>query len=292
MWVVGWDLALTQPNAEVTGAALAELELLVVQDLFLNETARRFATVFLPATSAFERDGTFMNSERRVQRVRTTVAPPGDAKPDWEIVSLLAGALGRADLFDYRGPAEIWEEIRRVWAPGAGMSYARLEAPGGLQWPCPDEHHSGTTILHAERFGGSIGVKASLRAIEYRPAPEQPTAEFPLVLVTGRSLYQFNAGTMTGRSATQSLRPTDTLEVSADDASTFGVTDGARVRVRSRYGEALLPAEVTARVPSGTVFATFNDPRTLVNRVTGPDRDPHTHTPGYKVTAVRVEPID
>ena len=257
----------------------AQLELLVVQDLFLNETARRFGTVFLPATSAFEKDGTFMNSERRIQRVRATVAPPGDAKPDWEIVCLLAGALGRADLFDYRGPAEIWEEIRRVWAPGAGMSYARLDAPGGLQWPCPDEHHPGTTILHAERFGGNIGVKASLRAIEYRPAPEQPTAEFPLVLVTGRSLYQFNAGTMTGRSATQSLRPTDTLEVSADDASTFGVTDGARVRcpqplwrsVAARRGH-------RDRVPAGTVFATFNDPPHVREpRHRTRSRSPHPH---------------
>jgi len=291
LWVVGWDLALTQPNAHGTGEALANLDLLVVQDLFLNETARRFATVFLPAASAFEKDGTFMNSERRVQRVRSTVVPPGDAKPDWEIVCLLAGALGRADLFDYRSPADIWEEIRRVWTPGAGMTHRRLEAPGGLQWPCPDEHHPGTTILHTDRFGGSLGVRASLRAINERPAPERPTDEFPLVLVTGRSLYQFNAGTMTGRSATQSLRPTDSLEVSADDASTFGLTDGARVRVCSRYGEALLPVEVTARVAPGTVFATFNDPRTFVNRVTGPHRDLQTNTPDYKVTAVRVEPI-
>ena len=178
-----------------------------------------------------------------------------------------------------------------MWAPGAGMTYPRLEAPGGLQWPCPDEHHPGTTILHAERFGGSLGSKATLRAVEYRPAPEQPTHEFPLVLVTGRSLFQFNAGTMTGRSATRSLRPTDLLEVSAADAATFGLVDGERVRISSRYGEALLPAEVSTRVPRGTVFSTFNDPRTLVNRVTGPHRDRFTNTPDYKVTAVRVERI-
>ena len=290
LWVVGWDLALTQPNADVTSRALATLDVLVVQDLFLNETARQFGTVFLPAASAFEKDGTFMNSERRIQRVRTAVAPPGAAKPDWEIVSLLAGALGRADLFDYRGPADIWEEIRQVWAPGAGMTYERLEVPGGLQWPCPDEHHPGTTILHAERFGGGA-AKASLHAFDHRPAPEQPNDEFPLVLVTGRSLYQFNAGTMTGRSATQSLRPTDRLEISVDDAATLGVTDGERVRVSSRHGTAMLPAEITDRVSPGTVFATFSDPRTLVNRVTGPHRDHFTNTPDYKVTAVRVERV-
>jgi formate dehydrogenase major subunit len=291
LWVVGWDLALTQPNADVTGEALANLDLLVVQDLFLNETARRYGTVFLPAASAFEKDGTFMNSERRIQRVRAAVAPPGDAKPDWEIVVLLAAALGRADLFDYRSPVDIWEEIRQVWTPGAGMTYPRLDAPGGLQWPCPNENHPGTTILHAEHFGGSLGVRASLRAIEYRPAPEQPTDELPLVLVTGRSLYQFNAATMTGRSAIQTLRPTDTLEVNVVDASTFGLTDGALVRVSSRYGEAVLPAEVSGRVPQGTVFATFNDPQVCVNRLTGPHRDLDTNTPDYKVTAVRVEPV-
>jgi len=292
LWVVGWDLALTQPNADVTRDALANLELLVVQDLFLNETARLFGTVFLPAASSFEKEGTFMNSERRVQRVRPAVAPPGDAKPDWEIVAMLASALGRKDLFDYQSPADVWEEIRQVWAPGAGMTYQRLDAPGGLQWPCPDEKHPGTTILHAERFGRDLGAKATLRTIDYRPAPEQPTDDFPLVLVTGRSLYQFNAATMTGRSATRHLRPTDTLEVSAADASEFGIVDGEPVRVRSRYGEAVLPAETTERVLPGTVFATFNDPATLLNRVTGPHRDPDTNTPDYKVTAVRIEPID
>jgi formate dehydrogenase major subunit len=291
LWVVGWDLALTQPNANVTGAALANVDLLVVQDLFLNETARQFGTVFLPAASAFEKDGTFMNAERRVQRVRPALAPPGDAKTDWEIVCLLASALGRGDLFDYPSAADVWEEIRQVWAPGAGMTYARLDAPGGLQWPCPSEHHPGTTMLHTERFGRGIGAKAALCPIDYRPAPEEPTDEFPLVLVTGRSLYQFNAATMTGRSATRELRPTDTLEISAADMTRIGIVHGEPVRVRSRHGDVVLPAEVTARVEPGTVFATFNDPRTLLNRVTGPHRDPDTNTPDYKVTAVQVERI-
>jgi formate dehydrogenase major subunit len=289
LYVVGWDILLTQPNTNATRRSLDNLDALIVQDLFLTETARDHATVFLPAASAFEKDGTFMNSERRVQRVRAAVAPPGEAKPDWEITCLLAAALGRADLFDYRGPADIWEEIRRVWLPGAGITYERLDAGGGLQWPCPDEAHPGTTRLHDLAFGGAVGERAALRPIEHRPTSEQTSDEYPLVLVTGRSLYQFNAGTMTARSSTQLLRATDRLEICPEDAAAIGVDDGEIVQLRSRYGEASLPIEVTTRVATGVVFATFNDPSTLVNHLTGPHRDSHTNTPEYKVTAVSVE---
>jgi formate dehydrogenase major subunit len=289
LYIVGWDILLTQPDMNTTRRALDNLDALIVQDLFLNETARDHATVFLPAASAFEKDGTFMNSERRVQRVRAAVAPPGDAKPDWQITCLLAAALGRGDLFDYGEPSDIWEEIRRVWQPGAGMTYSRLDLPGGLQWPCPDEAHPGTTTLHDRAFGGVIGVRAGLQPVSHQPSPEQPTDEFPLVLVTGRSLYQFNAGTMTTRSATQRLRETDRLEICAEDAAAVGAHDGDLVHIQGRYGEASLPIEITNRVAAGVVFATFNDPATLVNRLTGPHRDTHTNTPEYKLTAVRVE---
>jgi formate dehydrogenase major subunit len=288
LYVVGWDILLTQPNLEVTHRALANLDALVVQDLFLNETARHHASVFLPATSSFEKEGTFMNSERRVQRVRAAVTPRGNAKPDWEIVRLLAAELGYAAHFDHADPEAIWDEIRALWPAGAGMSYARLDV-AGLQWPCPDETHPGTTRLHGEAFGGGIGRRAALRAIEPVPSPEEVSDEYPLLLVTGRSLYQFNAGTMTGRSATQQLRSTDLLEVCAGDASTLGLTDGEVVVVRSRHGAASLPVRVTARVAAGAVFATFNDPETLLNHLVGPHRDTYTNTPDYKVTAVRLE---
>jgi formate dehydrogenase major subunit len=178
-----------------------------------------------------------------------------------------------------------------VWLPGAGIGYERLEAPGGLQWPCPAADHPGTTMLHEDAFGGAVGVRAALRPIEYRPTSEQPTGDHPFVLITGRSLYQFNAGTMTGRSATQRLRPTDRLELATDDASALGVADGELVRVVSRYGEATLAAEITPRVTPGVVFATFQDPSTGVNRLTGPRRDRRTGTPEYKVTAVRLERV-
>ena len=288
LWVVGWDILLTQPNTNATRRALANLDVLCVQDLFLNETAREFATVFLPAASAFEKDGTFMNSERRVQRVRMVTAAPGEAKPDWEIVCLIARSLGRGDLFEFDGPQQIWDEVRHVWAEGAGMTYTRLEAPGGLQWPCPDEDDPGTPLLHREVFPG-LGRKAPLQQIAHVPTSEQPSEEFPLVLVTGRSLYQFNAGTMTGRSSIRSLKPTDALELSSEDAQRFDIPDGGLVVVSSRYGQATLPAEITSRQPPGLVFATFSDPATSLNQLTGSNRDAYTNTPEYKVTAVRVE---
>jgi formate dehydrogenase major subunit len=289
LWVIGWDVLLTHPGADTTAPALGRADLVVVQDLFLNETARELATVFLPACSAFEKDGTFMNSERRVQRVRKAIEPRGDSKPDWEIVGLVARAMGRGDLFPYSSAAEIWEEIRRVWTVGAGITYERLDS-GGLQWPCPAEDHPGTAVLHRESFP-RIGKRATLRRVPYQPTSEATTREFPFVLVTGRGLYQFNAGTMTMRTPNALLRPTDMVEIAPDDARALGVDDGKRVRLTSRYGEIVLPVEVSTRVEAGQLFTTFSDPATSVNRLTGPQRDPYTNTPQYKVTAVRLEPI-
>jgi len=289
LYVIGWDILMTQPHADATRRALSRLDGLVVQDLFLNETARELATVFLPAASSFEKDGTFMSSERRIQRVRRVVDPPPGARSDGDIIAAIATALGREVLFDHPSAADVWNEIRAVWGPGAGISYDRLEAPGGLQWPCPGEDHPGTPILHTATFG-ALGPRATLRRVGYRPSPEQPSDDMAYVLVTGRTLSQFNAGTMTARSATQRLRPTDSLDISPEDAARLGVVAGDPVHVRSRYGEATLPAEISTRVAPGTVFATFHDPTTGVNRLTGDARDPVTHTPAYKRTAVHLEP--
>jgi formate dehydrogenase major subunit len=289
LWVIGWDVLLTNPQAGVTGPALGRCEHVIVQDLFLNETAREVGTVFLPACSSFEHDGTFMNSERRIQRIRTAVEPWGESKPDWEIMCLVAQAMGKGDLFPYHSAADVWEEIRKVWPAAAGITYDRLDDVG-LQWPCPTEDHPGTDILHRDTFAKGR-KRAALRSIPFRPTSEAIDEEFPFVLTTGRGLYQFNAGTMTMRTPNSVLRPTDLLEISGDDARRLGIDDGAHVRVTSKYGEAVLPAEVTTRVHTGQLFATFSDPATFVNRLTGPQRDPRTHTPQYKVTAVRLEPI-
>ena len=286
LWVIGWDIALTQPNAKATAAALEQLDLLVVSDLFLDETARRYATVVLPAASAFEKDGTFMNGERRVQRVRAAVSPVGGARTDASIISAVAAAMGHADSFTYHDPADVWDEVRKVWPAGAGITYERLDDPGGLQWPCPDVDHPGTALLHTTAFTGA--PRAAMRALQVHPLHEETTPELPFALVTGRDLYKFNAGTMTGRSATALLRATDVLELSRVDAEPLGISDGDAVVVTSRYGHATLAAELTDRVPPGVVFATFTDPVINVNDVTNSHRDAITHTPAYKMTAVAV----
>jgi len=286
LWCIGYDILLTNANTPATRRALGQLELLVVQDLFLNETARAHAHVFLPVASSFGKDGTFMNAERRVQRVRRALAPPGDARADWEILCDSARRLGYAAQFGFTSAESIWNEVRAVWPQGAGMTYSRLES-GGLQWPCPDVDHPGTTILHTTQF--PIGPRAALRRIEFHASAEQVSDEFPLLLVTGRTLHQFNAGTMTGRTRTALLRPTDTLDMTAEDAQRLGLADGERVRVRSHYGAALLPLRISAAQKTGEVFATFHDPRVFLNNLTSPHRDRMVKTPEYKLTAVCIE---
>jgi formate dehydrogenase major subunit len=286
LWAIGYDVFLTNPDAGATGRALERIELVIVQDMFLNETARRFGTVFLPAASSFEKDGTFMNAERRVQRVRKAIEPVGESKPDWEIVCEVARAMGSGREFSFRNAEEIWEEIRKVWPAGAGMSYARLER-GGIQWPCPSEDHPGTATLHAGSF--PFGDRAALSRIEWKPPHERQTGEFPLLLTTGRTLYQFNSGTMTMRTGNVHWRPTDTIDLSPADALRLCIRDGERVRVASRYGAAEMPCRVQDAVQPGQAFATFHAADVLLNQVTGPHRDNYTGTPEYKVTAVRVD---
>jgi formate dehydrogenase major subunit len=286
LWAIGYDVLLTNPDMNRTRAALQAVELVIVQDMFLNETAREFGTVFFPAATSFEKSGTFMNAERRVQLIRKATEPPGLSKPDWEIISLLANAMNKREFFQFNTPEEIWDEVRRVWKGGNGLSYARLEK-GGLQWPCPSEEHPGTAVLHAERF--PIDKRATLRCIDYRCTSETADEEFPFVLTTGRSLYHFNAGTMTMRSPNRVLRNTDLLDIAKEDAIRLGLHDGSKARVKSRYGETVLTVRITSAARAGEVFATFNDPSTLLNLITGPHRDGYVDTPEYKVTAVRIE---
>ncbi len=288
LWAIGYDIALTNPNAHATRRALQCLDLVIVQDMFLNQTAREFGTVFLPAASSFEKDGTFMNAERRIQRVRKAIDPVGASRSDWEIICDVARALGKGDLFSYSTPEEVWNEVRSVWKAGAGISYERLES-GGLQWPCPAEDHPGTEFLHAEAF--SIGKRASLRRIEYQATAEAADGDYPFTLITGRTLYQFNAGTMTSRTSNALLRPHDCLDISAEDAEELGLSDGQHVRIRSRYGEAILPIKIDVSMRPGELFATFHTPEVFLNYLTSPHRDKYVSTPEYKVTAVRLEAI-
>ena len=286
LWAIGYDVALTNPNARATALSLQSIELVIVQDMFLNELARAHGSVFLPVASSFERDGTFMNSERRVQRIRKALPPPGQARPEWEIICDLARAMGKGEFFDFHSPEQIWEEIRSVWKAGHGITYTRLEQ-GGLQWPCPTEEHPGTTLLHATDFAGS--PRAPLRRIEFRASGETTSPEFPFLLTTGRTLYQFNAGTMTMRTANAGLRPTDTLDICPEDARRLSLQNGGSVRVRSRYGEAVLPARISPSVKPGELFATFHTSHVFLNHLTGPARDNMVQTPEYKIVAVRIE---
>lgn len=284
LWAIGYDVLLTNPYLTETARALRSLDLVIVQDMFVNETARQYGTVFLPACSSFEKEGTFMNAERRIQRVRAALRPLGAAKPDWQIICEIARALGGRG-FGFTNPEEIWDEVRALCAGARGMTYDRLDARG-LQWPCPGEDHPGTPLLHQNEF--VMGPRATLQAVDYRETAEAVTEEYPLRLVTGRSLYQFNAGTMTGRTPNNELRPQDVLSLSPPDADRCAVRDGDVIQITSRYGSARLPASVDSALRPGDVFATFHQATTLLNAVTGPNRDMAVGTPEYKVTAVRI----
>ena len=229
-----------------------------------------------------------MNSERRIQRVRKAIEAPGEAKADWEIICELAGAMGKGEFFDFHSPEEIWEEIRSVWKAGRGITYARLET-GGLQWPCPTEDHPGTTVLHTKSFPSD--QRAPLKRVEFAASDETTSSEFPFLLTTGRTLYQFNAGTMTMRTPNVELRSTDTLDISSEDATRLELSDGERVRVRSRYGEVFGPIRINLAVKPGELFATFHTSEIFLNRLIGPGRDYVVHTPEYKVTAVQIEKL-
>jgi formate dehydrogenase major subunit len=286
LWAIGYDVLLTNPNRNATRHALGSLELVIVQDLFLNETARECGTVFLPAASPFEKDGTFMNGERRIQRVRKVLDASGESRTDWEILCDVARAMGKGEFFNYGSAEEIWNEVRGVWPKGRGITYDRIEK-AGLQWPCASEDHPGTQILHTETF--TIGVRASLQRIPFTPTVEATSEEFPFVLTTGRTLYQFNAGTMTLRTPNVTLHPHDFLDVSPQDASRLRLSDGQRVRLVSRYGHTELPVRINPNVKTGELFATFHTAQASLNFVTGPYRDRRVLTPEYKVTAVRIE---
>jgi formate dehydrogenase major subunit len=286
LWVFGYDVYLSLANETATRDALANLDLVIVQDLFVNATARAFGTVFLPAASFFEKDGTFMNSDRRVQRIRSVVPPPGEARPDWWIIQALAARLDHAQGFSFNSPGVIWDEVRTLWPEGAGLSYDRLERES-LHWPCPSETHPGTPVLHRTHF--PIGKTAALAPIDFIPTSETTDETYPLLLTTGRTLYQFNAGTMTCRTPNAQLCPADTLDMSPTDAAQLGLVDGDPVHVHSRHGGTTLRLRVTGHVRPGQLFTTFHRAELFVNRVTSPVRDRQVHAPEYKVTAVRVE---
>jgi formate dehydrogenase major subunit len=196
--------------------------------------------------------------------------------------------MGAGRTFNFDSSEEIWNEVRAVWKPGAGISYARLESQG-LQWPCPEEAHPGTAILHTDSF--AHGKRTALRRIAFTPSPECTDAQYPFLLTTGRTLYQFNAGTMTMRTPNAILRAADTLDISPGDAADFGFAADERVRVRSRHGETILPVRIVSGTTPGELLATFHPENSGLNQLTSPHRDSLVFTPEYKVVAVTLEKL-
>jgi formate dehydrogenase alpha subunit len=284
MFIMGENPMISDPDLHHVEEALRRLDFLVVQDIFLTETGR-LAHVVLPGASFAEKDGTFTNTERRVQRVRKAVDPPGQARQDWEIICDLSSRMGMA--MSYESPEEIMEEIRAVTPSYGGITYWRIEKVG-LQWPCPTLDHPGTPFLHKDRFTRGRGL---FHPVEYRPEPEEPDEEFPLYLSTGRILYHYHGGSMTRRSVGLVERaPACEVEISPEDAEKLGIGDGNRVRIRSRRGQIEAVARVTDKAVEGTVFVPFHFAEAAANLLTHSHLDPISKIPGYKVCAVRVEP--
>jgi len=284
IYIEGEDIAQSDPDTQHVTAALEAMECVVVQDLFLNETAK-FAHVFLPGSSFLEKNGTFTNAERRISPVRK-VTPPLAGKEDWEVTVMLAEALGYP--MSYRHPSEIMDEIARLTPTFKGVSYAKLDALGSIQWPCNDEAPEGTPTMHIDEF---VRGKGRFVITEYVPTEERTSRKFPLILTTGRILSQYNVGAQTRRTANSQWHDEDRLEIHPSDAETRGIHEGEWVGIRSRAGETVLRAKVTERMQPGVVYTTFHFPESGANVITTDNSDWATNCPEYKVTAVQVEPV-
>jgi predicted molibdopterin-dependent oxidoreductase YjgC len=271
----------TDPNVSEVEAALRALEFLVVQEVFLSETAA-LAHLVLPGASFLEKDGTFTSGERRIQRVRQALPPPGQARADWRILCDLMAATGWPHT--YRHPSQIMDEIAQLAPDFRGVSYSRLEGDG-LQWPVPFAGHPGTPFLHRVGFPGG---PARLATVDYVATPSLEEAAGKLVLMTGRALEHYNSGSMTRRSSTLALLAQDEVQIHPADAGERGIADGDEVTIVSRWGEAQARAVVTDDVPTGSLFLTFHFPESGANRVTSDVVDRLADCPEYKVTAVEV----
>jgi len=282
LYCVGYDPAQTQANIGHVHEALKAMDFVIVQDMFMTETAK-YAHVILPSACFYEKDGTFTSGERRVRRINKIIDPPGKAKADWEIICLVSQALGYP-MF-YTGPGQIMDEIARLTPAYAGISYSRI-GEEGLVWPCPEPGHPGTPLLHTERFPRG---KANFVPVSYIIPEEEADDDYPLVLVTGRRLEHYNNGSMTRRcEGFELIAPEELVEIHPDDAKELGITDGQMVKVESRRGKVKVKAKVTDKSKPGTVFMTFHFQDVLTNILTSPGLDSKTLTPEYKVCAVRI----
>ncbi len=284
LYLEGEDIAQSDPNTQHVTAALTAMECIVVQDLFLNETAK-FAHVFLPGSSFLEKNGTFTNAERRISRVRKVTEPPA-GKEDWEITVMLANALGYPMHYDH--PSEIMDEIARLTPTFTGVSYERIDELGSIQWPCNDASPEGTPTMHIDQF---VRGKGRFLITEYVPTAEKVNRKYPLILTTGRILSQYNVGAQTRRTHNVDWHEEDRLEIHPHDAEERGIREGDWVGIVSRAGETTQRATITERVQPGVVYTTFHHPESGANVITTENSDWATNCPEYKVTAVQVMPV-
>jgi len=282
LYIIGENPLVSDPDLNHAEKSFSHLEFLVVQDIFMTETAQQ-ADVVLPSACFAEKDGTFSNTERRVQRVRKAVNPPGQAWDDWKITCEIAKRMGYS--MSYTDSEAIFEEIRKVTPSYAGITYKRMEYEG-LHWPCPAEDHPGTPILHTLQF--PIG-KGNFHAIDYIPSAERADADYPMYLTTGRVLYQYHTGTMTRKTGGLNERsPENFVEISSSDADRYGLADGDKVQVASRRGEIVAGIKISDKAVNGTVFIPFHFAESAANRLTNAALDPVSGIPEYKVCAVKL----
>ncbi len=285
LFVMGEDIVLSEPNTAHIEEGMNQLDFVVVQDIFFNETCR-FADVILPASCFAEKDGVFTNSDRRVQRVRKAVEPPGQARADWEILCDLARAVGYP-MPHYASPAEIYDEMAALSPKFAGISHARIEREGGLQWPCESPDDPGTPTLHGD---GPLKGKATFQAVAYRPSAELPDDGWPFVLSTGRTLYHYNAATQTRRDSGPALKqPENFVEVHPKDGRRLGVEDGERVRVSTRRGAVEAKVVLTRKMRRGCIWMPLHFSESMANHLTNDVGDAVTGTAEYKVCAARID---
>jgi len=285
LYLVGSDIAHTDPDNLAVKKALSGLDLLIVQDIFMCETAK-LAHVILPAASFLESDGTYTNGERRIQRIRKALDPPGQAKQDWVIVSELAAALGHP-IVSSEDVSEVWDELASLTPNFRGINYSNMENSVSVQWPKPTSEHPGTSVMHVDKFVRGLG---NFAAPDYAEPNEQASDEYPFILITGRNLFQYNAGTQTRRTGLTEFRGTDLLEMHPVDAGNMGINDGDSVWLSSPRNRVQMKVEITNNVRKGNLFTTFHFPDVGVNSVLSASADGYTHCPEYKVQAVAIIP--
>jgi formate dehydrogenase major subunit len=289
IYAVGVNPMISAPDSGSVKKALQELDFLVVQDIFMTETAE-LADVVLPAAAWVEREGTHTGVDRRVIKVNKIVDPPGEARPDWWIISELAKRMDETGRFDYASAREIFEEIRRCVPQYAGISYPRLEESfSGIHWPCPSEDHPGTPTMFIEKFNTPDG-KGHFMPAAFKPPAEGPSEEYPFILSTGRVIFHYHTGSLTGRA--DSLRGELSeafLQINPGDARRLEIRDGERVHASSRRGTVELRARISVDVPAGMTFMPFHFAGTAANVLTNPAFDPACKMPEFKVCAIKIE---